>query len=106
MLPCKVVARNSNVENTRIEITIPSIFFCPARTAANASQPLPELMFGTKDEIRKLAEISKEVKPDFIKTSTGFGTGGATVDVIKQYIQSQGAKNGKQSNLISHISYN
>ena len=25
-------------------------------------------------------------------------TGGATVDVIKQYIQSQGAKNGKQSN--------
>ena len=27
-------------------------------------------------------------------------TGGATVDVIKQYIQSQGAKNGKQSNQI------
>lgn len=27
-------------------------------------------------------------------------TGGATVDVIKQYIQSQGAKNGKQSNKI------
>lgn len=27
-------------------------------------------------------------------------TGGATVDVIKQYIQSQGVKNGKQSNKI------
>ena len=27
-------------------------------------------------------------------------TGGATVDVIQQYIQSQGAKNGKQSNKI------
>lgn len=27
-------------------------------------------------------------------------TGGATVDVMKQYIQSQGAKNGKQSNKI------
>ena len=53
MLPCKVVARYSNVENTRIEITIPSIFFCPARTAANPSQPRPELMFGTKDEILK-----------------------------------------------------
>ena len=57
MLPCKVVARNSNVENTRIEIIIPSIFFCPARTAANASQPLPELMFGTKDEIRNVKII-------------------------------------------------
>src|SRR5699024_8804003 len=31
----------------------------------------------TKDEIKKLAEISKEVKPDFIKTSTGFGPSGA-----------------------------
>ena len=27
-------------------------------------------------------------------------TGGATVDIIKQYIQSQGEKNGKQSNQI------
>ena len=57
MLPCKVVARYSNVENTRIEITIPSIFFCPARTAAKANQPLPELMLGTKDEIRKVKII-------------------------------------------------
>ena len=36
----------------------------------------------TKDEIRKLSEIALIVKPDYIKTSTGFGTGGATlVDV-------------------------
>ena len=27
-------------------------------------------------------------------------TGGATADIVKQYIQSQGAKNGKQSNQI------
>lgn len=37
----------------------------------------------TKDEIKKLAELAKEVKPDFIKTSTGFGTGGATVEDVK-----------------------
>lgn len=37
----------------------------------------------TKDEIRKLAEIAKVVKPDFIKTSTGFGPSGATVDDVK-----------------------
>lgn len=32
-----------------------------------------------EEEIVKLAEIAKKIKPDFIKTSTGFGKGGATV---------------------------
>lgn len=36
-----------------------------------------------KEEIKKLSEIAKEVKPDFIKTSTGFGTGGATVEDVR-----------------------
>ena len=36
-----------------------------------------------KDEIRKLAEIEKKVKPDYIKTSTGFGTGGATLEDVR-----------------------
>lgn len=33
-------------------------------------------------------------------------TGGATADIIKQYIQSQGAKNGKQGNEIQIIPHN
>jgi deoxyribose-phosphate aldolase len=33
----------------------------------------------TKDEIVRAATIAKKVQPDFIKTATGFGTGGATV---------------------------
>lgn len=37
----------------------------------------------TKDEIRAVAEIAREVKPDFIKTSTGFGTSGATAEDVK-----------------------
>lgn len=36
-----------------------------------------------KDEIKKLAEIAKKVKPDYIKTSTGFGTGGATLEDVR-----------------------
>ncbi len=36
-----------------------------------------------KQEIEKLARIALEVKPNFIKTSTGFGTGGATVEDVK-----------------------
>lgn len=37
----------------------------------------------TKEEIVKMAEIAKEVKPDYIKTSTGFGTSGATVEDVR-----------------------
>lgn len=37
----------------------------------------------TKEEIKECALIAKEVKPDFIKTSTGFGTSGATVEDVR-----------------------
>lgn len=36
----------------------------------------------TKDKIRLAAEIAEKVRPDFIKTSTGFGTGGATAEDV------------------------
>ena len=36
-----------------------------------------------KDEIRAAAAIARDVKPDFIKTSTGFGTGGALAEDVK-----------------------
>ena len=35
-----------------------------------------------KDEIKTLAQIAKDVKPDYIKTSTGFGTSGAKVEDV------------------------
>lgn len=37
----------------------------------------------TQTEKIKLCEIALKVKPDFIKTSTGFGTSGATVEDVK-----------------------
>ncbi len=37
----------------------------------------------TDDEKIKVSEIAAKVKPDFIKTSTGFGTGGATLEDVK-----------------------
>ena len=43
----------------------------------------------TDDEKRKVAEIAKEVKPDFIKTSTGFSKAGATsqdVELFARYV--------------------
>ena len=36
-----------------------------------------------KEEIVKLSKIAKEIKPDFIKTSTGFGTSGANYEDVK-----------------------
>lgn len=37
----------------------------------------------TDDEILAAARIARQVKPDFIKTSTGFGNGGATVEDVR-----------------------
>ncbi len=53
------------------------------REAGKTSKVIFENCYLTDDEKRKVAEIVKEVKPDFIKTSTGFGTGGATVEDVK-----------------------
>ena len=36
----------------------------------------------TEEEKRALCSIAREVRPDFIKTSTGFGTGGATFEDV------------------------
>lgn len=53
------------------------------REAGKTSKVIFENCYLTDDEKRKVAEIAKEVKPDFIKTATGFGTGGATVEDVK-----------------------
>ncbi|MDO4546418.1 MAG: deoxyribose-phosphate aldolase, partial [Bacillota bacterium] len=37
----------------------------------------------TEDEIVKACDLAKRAKVDFIKTSTGFSTGGATVEAVK-----------------------
>lgn len=46
------------------------------------SKVIFENCYLTRDEIRAAAEVAAKVKPDFIKTSTGFGTGGATASDV------------------------
>lgn len=53
------------------------------RKANVCSKVIFENCYLTKEEIVKVAEIAKRVRPDFIKTSTGFGTSGATVEDIR-----------------------
>lgn len=51
------------------------------------SKVIFENCYLTKEEIKQLALVAKEVKPDFIKTSTGFGTGGATFEDVELMVQ-------------------
>lgn len=51
-----------------------------------------EICYLTDEEILKIAKIAKEVRPDYIKTSTGFGTGGATVEAVKLMKETVGDK--------------
>lgn len=37
----------------------------------------------TKDEIKKVSQIVKDTGADFVKTSTGFSTGGATIEDVR-----------------------
>lgn len=46
------------------------------------SKVIFENCYLTKEEIKEVALIAKRVEPDFIKTSTGFGTSGATVEDV------------------------
>lgn len=53
-----------------------------------ASDPIPckvifENCYLTDEEKIALCQIASDVRPDFIKTSTGFGTGGATLEDIR-----------------------
>lgn len=54
-----------------------------ANKAGIVSKVILETCYLTNDEIIHVAKIASEVKPGFVKTSTGFGTAGATVEHVK-----------------------
>ena len=59
-----------------------------AREAGICAKVIFESCYLTEEEIIEVAKIASRVKPDFVKTSTGFGTAGAKpehVRLMKQY---------------------
>ncbi len=59
-----------------------------AREAGICCKVIFETCYLTEEEIIEVAKIASEVKPDFVKTSTGFGTAGATAEhvaLMKKY---------------------
>lgn len=53
------------------------------RKAGVTSKVIFENCYLTREDKEILCRIALKVKPDFIKTSTGFGTGGATVEDVR-----------------------
>ena len=49
-----------------------------------------ETCYLTEEEIRTAALIAREVGPDFVKTSTGFGTGGAKAEDVRLMDEASG----------------
>ncbi len=47
------------------------------------SKVIFETCYLTQEEKEKLCAVARRVRPDFVKTSTGFGTGGATLDDVR-----------------------
>lgn len=72
--------KNNNYEYIKEEM---EQIVAVCRKAGVISKVIFENCYLTDKEKQKVAEIAKEVKPDFIKTSTGFGTGGATVEDVR-----------------------
>jgi deoxyribose-phosphate aldolase len=54
-----------------------------ARKAGICCKVIFETCYLTQEEIIEAAKIASRVKPDFVKTSTGFGTAGATVENVR-----------------------
>lgn len=61
-----------------------------SKEAGILSKVILENCYLTNDEKVMACEIARDVQPDFVKTSTGFGTGGATVADVKLMKQTVG----------------
>lgn len=51
------------------------------------SKVIFENCYLTREEKIAMCDIAREVRPDFIKTSTGFGTGGATEEDVRLMVE-------------------
>ena len=60
------------------------------RKAGVVCKVIFENCYLTKEEIRNVAQIAAKVRPDYIKTSTGFGTGGAETEDVRLMKEASG----------------
>lgn len=61
-----------------------------ARDAGAGCKVILETCYLTNEQIEHVCEVARRVRPDFVKTSTGFGSGGATVEHVRLMKQTVG----------------
>ena len=81
------VVNISDVKNGRFDEVKKELEMIKAACGDKLLKVIIETCYLTDEEKIKLCEIVTEVKADYIKTSTGFGTAGATIDDIKLFKQ-------------------
>jgi len=87
-----MVINVSDVKNGRFDFVLEEIKLLKKACGDKILKVIIETCYLTQDEKIRLCEIVTEARADFIKTSTGFGTAGATLDDIelfKKHIGSQ-----------------
>lgn len=80
-----MVINISDVKNGRFDAVKNEISELKKLTADKILKVIIETCYLTKEEKIKMCEIVTEAGADYIKTSTGFGTGGATLEDIKLF---------------------
>jgi len=84
-----MVINAGDVKNGRFDFVLEEIKLVRKACGANFLKVIIETCYLTEDEKIRLCEIVTEAGADFIKTSTGFGTAGATiadVELFKKHI--------------------
>ena len=75
----------SDVKNGRFDEVEKELLAIREATKGKILKVIIETCYLTEEEKIKMCEIVTKVKADYIKTSTGFGTAGATIDDIKLF---------------------
>lgn len=75
----------SDVKNGRFDEVEKELLAIREATKGKVLKVIIETCYLTEEEKIKMCEIVTCVKADYIKTSTGFGTAGATIDDIKLF---------------------
>ena len=80
-----MVVNISDVKNGRFDEVLAEIKAIKAAVGSKILKVIIETCYLTEQEKIKLCEIVTEAGADYIKTSTGFGTGGATLEDIRLF---------------------
>lgn len=86
-----MVINIADVKNREYDKVMQEIQALKAAAGSHILKVIVETCYLTKEEKIKLCEIVTEAGADYIKTSTGFGTGGATMEDILLFKEHIGA---------------